>query len=301
MNAGRMEYDESEGKDIRARVILAFLDFVKFKYPHVDTQKACWEVGIDPARVHKENEWLSFRESTSILDKLIEKTGDPALFYRAGQFTVSPQYLGKAITSMVGAFLSVTTIYQTLSSVITQFNRTIEIEVKKPKYWSAEVLISIRIRKDALESVNRDLLIDRFYDVIMNLIGSFRDIPTLKGMPEAVVNVLSRPTGKNKEKYEYQLQIRYFDVPQIFSPIVLVFLLVGAGIAVAFFPIRQWADQLPEIALWKFGTFVFFSISAWMFFVLFRTQRYLRSEEFLALLRNDTIKPPQGNDTLDGL
>jgi class 3 adenylate cyclase len=185
-------------------IFASYLGLLREKYPHVDIAAIAKEAGLSLEYISDENNWVSITYEKRIMDLIAERTGDPDIFFKAGQFGVSKTGLGSGLHFLATNVISLDTIYRSLPKLTTLLNKVMDVRILD--FEPGKILFSFTpISKDLLPE-EAEILASRMPIIMSNTQGYYSAIPTLKRLPAAEVTT----TLINPENHTYGLEVNYF-------------------------------------------------------------------------------------------
>lgn len=208
-------------------IFASYLELLAQKYPHINVNDLVEKAGLSPGQMRDENHWVSVTFEKKIMDLIVERTGDPNIYYEAGRLGVSRTGLGEGLYFLAANIIPLDTIYRTLPKLTSLLNKVITVEVQESRNGYFKFLFKPKL--DELDPDEAEVLISRMPFVMSNTKGYYETLPTLKNLPpaETAVELIDPKTGT------YSLEVRYFAN-------------------------SRFLDQLPKV-----GTVVVFAASTW--------------------------------------
>lgn len=131
--------------------------------------------GSDPSILTFEDTWLDQSFADTFYKNVVNLTGDKDIAYKVGRFSIDEQAKG-IIGRMVSGFLSPDIAYKNIESIGSQYSKSSKVEALK--IGNSNALIRSTVMPGCSEKKYQ----------CENRIGMLESVPTLFGLPHAVVN-----------------------------------------------------------------------------------------------------------------
>ncbi len=219
-------------------IFASYLELLSKNRPEINVNILVEKAGLSLEYVRDENNWVSVTFEKRIMDLIIEQTGDPNIFFAAGEQGVSRTGLGEGLHFLASNFIPLDAIYRSLPKLTGLLNKVISVEITERRSGHFKFLFKPKL--DELDTEEREILVSRMPYVMANTMGYYSKIPTLKRLPPAQTTV----TQVDAELGSYSLELSFFEgtlwvAPALKTlPILSFFGLVWGMLEWARFPIE---------------------------------------------------------------
>jgi len=157
-----------------SRITKTYLEFIKKRYPDLDTDYLLEYAGMTQYEVEDQAHWFSQDQTDRFQEILVRKTGNPNIAREAGRFTTSHEGMGPVKQYTLG-LMSLASVYLLIDKVYALLSRGVNVKTKRlgpnkveivsaPKPGVNEKPYQCENRIGALESIAESFT-DRFANV----------------------------------------------------------------------------------------------------------------------------------------
>jgi HD-GYP domain-containing protein (c-di-GMP phosphodiesterase class II)/Tfp pilus assembly protein PilZ len=126
-----------------ARVLDAYLQLIRAKYPHVDIGEMLQGTGIEPYEVADHGSWFTQEEVNLFYQRAMEATGNENIAREAGAFSASPDVLG-TVRQYALAMLGPVKAFRLLSKLTDTLTKSADYQTRIINERTVEVIARLR-------------------------------------------------------------------------------------------------------------------------------------------------------------
>lgn len=168
-----MKYDrqpsESKPALYSSRIIKAYLQLLRKKYPDVNSLDLMSHAGMNPYEVEDQGHWFSQEQIDRFYEKLVRLTGNQQLARDAGRYAALPETIG-AIRYYVYSFAGPAKFYEMIGNAFANFTRTVNYQARQLGTNKVEIIVTPRagVREKIHHCENRK----GFFEAVLNIFNN---------------------------------------------------------------------------------------------------------------------------------
>ncbi len=237
---------------VRNVVFRSYILYVKSKYPDIDLDIVCQEIGLTKEYLLNENNWVSVEVDYLFVEKLKLLTRDPELSEKAGAFGVQPHVSGNLLNYLFNSIVNINLVYQNFPLLINMFNKFIKLKIVNKE--GNELTYVLERNYQILDSYEKEIADKLIKEIAKNISGYFSSYPKQRGLPTALVKITElNEFIEMKVLLPAQGKILSFDYKINFFSAVLLFA-ISLGLKVIYpssFKILLFVDVLMYVAIFS--------------------------------------------------
>lgn len=210
-----------------SRIIKAYIQLVRKKYPHVNIPEILGDAGISLYEVEDQGHWFTSYQMDSFYEELVSATGNKHLARDAGRYASLPESIG-AIRYYVHSFSSPARFYEMVGNAFSRFTRTVYSQSRHIAQGKVEITVKPKpgITEKPYHCENRKGFFEAVLSIFNNRLVNIEH-------PECVFegdSVCRYIISWNKSVSDYFRKVRNY---------VLVIFLLASVFSIVYLPVSQ--------------------------------------------------------------